>query len=664
MEKKSLILFLVFTIILCINIVNAEISLSGVGEIYSLGDKIYLTTTIIPEVVQGKFEINLICENNSINLERMSAEPRFVVNNKVEYSTFIKLTPEYISDLKGRCNIQVSLGQEKAATKTFIISDRVIIKASLNKVIYNPGETISLILEATKENGQYLNGFFSLNGIFDIEKQIMGGKLTEKFLLPMNIGSGNYNLNLKAYDSENNLVLNSGESIVSFEVNQVPELIQLSMSNLKIIPGERLSVTADLLDQTKNKTKGTISLKITSPKGEIIQKTVQSGELTDFYFPFNSLAGEWNLEAISSNLLQKEKFSLEKIQKVNFSIVENTLIVENIGNDIYNGQLKVKIGDEEKQVDITNLAIGQEKRFSLSAPNGEYPVTIYDNDNQIQKSILLTGAAIGINEFKGISIFSKYPAVWIFIIIILALIAFILLVKLKKTPFKLIGYLREGVGKFKHDKKQFKTIEFKDDFSLKTKEKIYEAEHTLVLKGEKQNSAVVVLKVHGYYGMNENLKSQIKDIVFEAEKKKAAIETTNNSFIIIFNPQTTKTFSNENIAREFSFNLYKKMSELARKTKIKFGIGLNSGELISGLDNGKLKYTSLGNTVLLARRLSEMAENKAYVSENIRKKMLKAMKTEKVTLMNNTQIYEITNFSDSSANNAKLDDLLKRVHHD
>ena len=659
------VILILFVFGLSINLANASISLSDVNDLYSLGDKIQIATTIIPDQVSGKFEINLFCDGTSINIERMSAEPRFVVSEEARYSTFIKLSPEYISNLKGKCNIQVSLGQDRVSTKSFIISDNILIKTEFDKQSYNPGDLITLNLEATKANGDLLTGFLEIDGLFQIKKQIKDGVIIEKFSIPGDIKSGIYNLNFKVYDAENDQVLNKGNVSVYFNINQVPKSIQMMMLNLEVIPGSNLTLNPELLDQSNEMTSGSILLILSSPKGKTIQKTVQSGESTSFYFPFDAEAGAWSIQASLLDIKEKRDFSVIKAQKVNFSIIDNVVIVKNIGNDIYNGNLDIKIGDEIKQISLTNLAIGSERKFSLNAPTGEYSIIVSDDQDKMEKGVVsLTGGAIGVNEFNGEGILIKNPFLWVLIILILLGAALTLLLKLKKTPFKLIGYLKDGSNKLYANKNKYKTIETNQGFSLKTKERVYEAEHSLVLKGEKQNSAVVVLKVHGYYGMNDNLKSQIKEIVLDAEKKKAAIETTNDSFIIIFNPQTTKTFANESIAGEFSSNLYTKMSELARKTKIKFGIGLNSGDIISGIDHGKLKYTSLGNTVLLARRLSEIADNKAYVSEAVRKKMLKAMKAEKVTMVNNTQIYEITSFSNSAQNNAKLDDLLKRIHQD
>ena len=77
-----------------------------------------------------------------------------------------------------------------------------------------------------------------------------------------------------------------------------------------------------------------------------------------------------------------------------------------------------------------------------------------------------TGAVIGIKEFNGSGIFNKYPFVWSFILIVFALFVGLFTLSLKKTPFKLVGYLKEKSAK------QYKTVQLTDDFSLKTKSKI------------------------------------------------------------------------------------------------------------------------------------------------------------------------------------------------
>ena len=90
-------------------------------------------------------------------------------------------------------------------------------------------------------------------------------------------------------------------------------------------------------------------------------------------------------------------------------------------------------------------------------------------------------------------------------------------------------------------------------------------------------------------------------------------------------------------------------------------MGIHSGDMISSKDKGKLKYTSIGNTVSLAKRISNLGEGKLFVSGDIRKKMVRDLKVVKDKEIGKIQIYEVKDIRNREADKAKLKDLLKRM---
>ena len=74
-----------------------------------------------------------------------------------------------------------------------------------------------------------------------------------------------------------------------------------------------------------------------------------------------------------------------------------------------------------------------------------------------------------------------------------------------------------------------------------------------------------------------------------------------------------------------------------------------------------MKCTSIGNTISFARRISDLDSGRALISDDIRKKMLRDLKTTKVNEIGTNPIYEISNVRNKEANEAKLKDLLKRM---
>ena len=161
----------------------------------------------------------------------------------------------------------------------------------------------------------------------------------------------------------------------------------------------------------------------------------------------------------------------------------------------------------------------------------------------------------------------------------------------------------------------------KNIFDL-TESKIKEAEPSLVLTGRKENVSIIAIKTDGK--LNE-----IREII---KKNRGAYYSSESYLLGIFSSLTTKTFSNEIIAvrtgQEISTMLGKNNKKM--KEKINYGIGINNGELILSKEE-KIKFTAIGNTISLARKIAEIADNEFLVRENIRNKLanLKVEKTEK-----------------------------------
>ena len=98
------------------------------------------------------------------------------------------------------------------------------------------------------------------------------------------------------------------------------------------------------------------------------------------------------------------------------------------------------------------------------------------------------------------------------------------------------------------------------------------------------------------------------------------------------------------------------------KDKIEFNLGVHVGELITAKANGKLRYTSIGNTISLTKRISDSDSGKLIISDAIRKKLIRDLKVDKGKDIGGNQVYEVFEIRDRSANAAKLKDLMKRIN--
>ena len=679
MKKEMIILAIAF--ILFTSLVSGKLTISAPEDIYNLGNKLYVTVDVFPSSVSGNFQIDIICNNETMNIYKIPAGPSFHAGEQQKVTTFVTLDKSSLGNLKGKCYLSASLGNEQTSTKSFSISDKIVLTAKLDKLNYNPGETITLTLEAVKANNQLLNGFVDAVNATSFSKAIQKGNLIKKFAMPETAEAGEYSILIYAYDrGSNNEILNTANTSISFSINQIPSFIQLSFSELKINPGSNLTIGGDIYDQSGKLMQGEIILNLISPNKEEFQKTVKSEKFAFFDFPENASAGEWKVLASFSGILQEETIKINELAKVDYEFIGSVLVVKNTGNVIYNKPINIKIGERNQEINL-NMQPGEERKFNLNAPNGEYNVAVGDANSKIEKNIPLTGRAISVKDLDAGSLIKDYAFIWVFIVIILVAIAVVLFFKFKRKTIKLNDKttfsqkLTSNYSNTLHltkksplsqslDEKNYE--EYNHGLKDLTKPDIGKAESSLVLKGEKSPSAVMSISIFNLNELKENSKNEIQKINEIIKDNKGLVDIREDRIIAVFSPLVTKTFKNEIIAVKAAAEILKELRSFNKKftDKIKFNIGIHSGDLIASKEQGKLKYTGIGNTIALTRRISDSNENNLLISEQVKIKLMRAVKVEKVGEIGKSSIYSVQKIQDMSANQEKLQDLLKRMDND
>jgi len=384
------------------------------------------------------------------------------------------------------------------------------------------------------------------------------------------------------------------------------------------------------------------------------------------------------------------------VQKVDFDFEESVLIVKNVGNVLYNKTIDVNIGEEVMSLDL-NIEVGEVRKFSLKAPVGTYDVIVGDGDDEVTRQVLLTGNVISVSDFKEVGIFRGYSIVWIFLIIVIGGIGVILFMRYRKTRtlgekvgfferFKNHGKAGMNIGKKIGDRVPSSVKSRMDDslnFTKKspavqgldsnnhsgedktmadfTKKKSLHAESTLVLKGEKHLSVIVALKVKDSGVLSDIAKGSLKDIV-ENSKGKGLIDYRNDYIFVVFSPLVTRTYKNENLAVRCAMKILEGLNTHNKKfrDKIGFGMGVHVGELIVSKEGNKLKYTGTGNAVSFAKRISDVSSGKVSVSDVVKKKLLRELKTEKGKEIGEKMTYVVSEVRDVSGDAEKLKDLMAR----
>ncbi len=668
--KISAIVF-VFMFIFMSSFALAEISISPPSNVYNFGDKLYTNIDGLRGVDSGNLNINLVCGNTTTNLVRISARS-FSADEDQSYRFYKILNEkdlgiENLSRILGNCQIMVLIGDSAASTKTFSITNKVKVSASLNREKYNPGETIIISVHATKNNGHPLNGFVVGSNSSDFKKVINDGFLNYTFSMPDTTEPGTYYLNIDAYDVGANGILNEGKTTVSFKIKQIVSSVVMSLSDTNITPGGNLTIGANVFDQSGKNMSGLVAVQVVSPENKIIKSTIQNGKFEVINFPLNSTAGKWKIISSLNGVSDEREFDVPELQKVNFSFAGSVLSIKNIGNVIYNKTIDVKVGNSSKKLEL-NIAVGEVRKFNLKAPNGKYEVAVGDGNDSVSSLVLLTGNAISVSDLKDVGVFSNFSIVWIFLIIVLGGIVGVLFMRYRKTKLLKVGEVpgNKRTSKFSFSNKFSGKTNFKNEKKKVidlTKKVSGGAESALVLKGEKYMSSVVALSIRNYSELNEMAKETLHKIVDKSQKNKGLIDFREEHIFIVFSPLVTKTYNNEILSAKTGMDIFNELNEYNRKFKsrIKFNIGIHAGYLISSKADGKLKYTSIGNTISLTKRIADSDSGKLIASETIRKKIPRELKVSDAREIAGNKTYEISEIKDKSADAARLKDLLKRM---
>jgi hypothetical protein len=663
MLNRKLLVFLFMSWIFLLAGVSAQMTISDVQSVYSLGDRILLDVMVNPSMVRGNFEINLVCSGERVNFYRISpAESAFFVGEEQRIDHRIILDKEFIGNLTGDCFVEAVLGDEKVSSNNFKISDSVKLDVSLDKSSYKPKDSLKVHLSAIKDNTFPLNGVVKIGGFEDSTGDVIDGVYDGVLGVPENMEAGNHELNVFVYDvdSDGN-VRNSANSTLYYEVLQVPQSLHILMDNVEISPEDGLSIGADIYDQAGEALVGSVKFVLSSPSGEEREFFLDSGEIKDISFDSNATVGVWKIEVFYEDLYEEKEFQILPNPKVTFEFLENLLIIRNVGNVLFNDTIEVNIGDSLQELKL-NIGLDEERKFSLKAPNGEYDVYVIGGSSELTQSMFLTGNAVGVDNEEGLNLFSKYPVIWVVLLVVLIALLF----------FGYRKYGRQGTSDFFKRVKKYVGKKKSKGFGktgsnyaeVGSKKSASVAENKIVLEGEKSQSAIVAVKIDNLGELGSDTKERLKNVVNDC-RGKGVVERKEDYLLMVYSPLITKTFDNEGATVRAGMSLLKQLNAQNKKykEKIKFGVGVNAGELIANVDGGKLRYTSIGGTITLAKKMADLGGEGVLVSDHIKKKLKRDIRLDHVSHIGDMGVYRVIDLRDKEENQAKIKEILKRMEH-
>ena len=633
-------------------------------QAYNLGDTIELPIKITaPPQINDLLSIDLMC--GEIELE-VYKEYISLIEGEKSRDLSIPLIKDFIGESKGTCSINYQLGNENGNLSTnFIISNKIDLTVQEVEKQFVPGETFTLTGTAIKKNLQGISGVIEANlSTKDTNNMIYSnlvenGEFTIQIDLPQNIAAGDHTITLYTYEKDSKEeIINNGSIITTITVKQIPSNLEIILNEIKLNPGETLGLKAILHDQTGENMEAKVYFAIKNPIGEVIEKFEKTtDEYFEYYINETEIPSIWRINAYSGELSTNTAFTIKEKKEIKVEILNSTVVISNVGNVNYRETVDVKIGEEIKKIEL-NLGIGEHKKFTLTAPKGEYLVQIGEKTEKVG----LTGKSVDVKRFAERT-FALKPFIWIFMILILGLIAYMIFRK---------GYKRTFLGRKHPPKHRKKPVKIEKEKKVSMKGKLINptipTELSLSIHGNKQTSSILNLNLKNYkeFGSGEGgIKETLAKIVDEVEEEKGLIYQSGENLFFIFAPEKTKTFKNTDKSIKSIQEIIKILEHHNKlfKQKIEYGLAISSGDIILKSDVNVAKFTAITSLLTNLKRMSHLSNKQIYLTPTIRNELGSKIKVEKVQ-SDKIHAYKLKDFVSKPDHSKFITGFMERLERD
>lgn len=687
MKKRSLSLLGVLFVFLAVNFVSAGIFFSDLDSKYNLGDMINLDVDVEPFEEGSLLNVKLYCDGNAVIEFNNYPSDAGDVNIK------LPLNFNTIDQANGNCYFSGEYNGETRNSNNFEISRLLTVSLSKDAFFANPGEQIIVSGSAKKLSGDPANGMVEIsvplleglkviNGTNSSESydagssygSVVGGDFSVVVSIPENAPAGDFRIDSLVYEEIKGQKASEGVAYANLKVFQVLNDVELNLNSQNFDPGAIVEIEPKLLDQTGVNIDDEVSVIIRNELGErFYEKIVKSGEKISYELPSDFQSGNYEIEASNGDINSIRNFFVNQKAKVSFELVDNTLVVTNVGNVPYKKSIEININDNHfvKQV---SLGLGESVSFKLTGEEGSYDVVVSDGASEFSQSgVPLTGRVVDVDQL-GVGLSLASPIFWIFFIIIIALILlFIFRDVLKKRSFAIHGMIRNKAVsnspvQISHNQNNIEN--YKMPVVKKPEVKMTDgsgkvmhsqADQVMVMKGHRSKVAVLILKVKNKLGDSE--KKSLEKAMEPVYAKRGAVYEHGDYIFALFSPLMTRAQNNEALAALSGQEIVKILNEHNRRyrEKIDFGIAINSGELINKVENGKLKFTVLGSFIASAKRLAELSDKQVLLSEESFQKAGSEVKADR---LDHHRAYNLRRVVDSEKNNKFIKGFLDRQRKD
>lgn len=622
---KRGIIFIIFAIFFC-SYISAEIIFrEPVNEVYNLGEVVNASVSITTFAdVYKSLQMDLICNGKSVNFYKNGI---LFTGEEQKIDASLLLIKEVIGDQGGICKIKASLDGYYILSPEFKISNLLIIEPTISQTEVKPGEKIYLNGKVIREDKKNSEGIIkakinSDSYILTREATIDNGNFNLELMIPSRMEAGNYILILEATEKNSEgITTNYGKYEHNIVIKQTPKNIELKFEKENINPGETLKVKPILYDQSGKQINSMIYLIIKNSHNKIVeQRNVSSGEFLEYPIPPLEEPSKWKVTASFEDISVEKTFSILEKESAEIKIINKTVYATNTGNVLYNKTSLIRIGNESLNLQIT-LNVGESKKYALKAPDGNYDIRISSESGEINEMVTLTGKVVSVEEISEHKSMNFY--LWIVIILALGGFVFISWNKVHKKSF---------LGKISMpDNKRKKEIPVLGGDKLKIADK---AEISLSIKGEKQNAIFVCVKIRNLQSIkakNGSAHETIKKIKDLGKESRATIYEDRDYLLFMFVPSKTRTFKNEQTALDLAEKVQNMLIEHNRKfnEKIIFGISLEQGTIVGGIEDGVFKFMNMDSGLISAKKIALISDEEILLSKKMNDLLRLSTKTEK-----------------------------------
>ncbi len=669
--------------ILALSFASAGIFMDPLKPIYNYGDLLSTNTNVVsPSATSGHYTADLVCGFN-LTLPIFNQFIYLTPNSEKHFEIATLLSNNELRNITQNCFVRANFNGDTVSSSSFKLSKLIHLDTDLAFDELKPGASVYIDGTAFKESELPFNGYVELFlPSLNLYKSgtIQNGKLNISTLLPANAKSGVHNATIIVHDSDAlGKELNNGTQSYTLKVLQVLNNVEIVAEKENIKPGEELIFVIDARDQAGDPISGQVSILISEPNGlPFIKKVIKHGESQKIPFSLNNTPGYWSIEATVTGITKRKLFYLAELPKIQTSLINDTLIVTNIGNALYDGPLEITIGThvEVKQL---KLKIGEIEKFTLRAPDGNYAISVLGSDSsESLGTSFLTGKAIQVTDLKEDFLNTLAdPLIWWLAAILFVMIVILVQVKMRlqrrpPTPgtTSFASFKPSDNSTHSFTKSEIKSVEPQKPAqsvsqSLTRRPSTYSQSpitppkpqitsppgvNPFVGAHEGVREKAVAIAVNASAGNSAYAVQTLNTALSLAQETGAKIYVEGDFKIILFSHRLTRTYDNESLAVNAARRMESLFVEHNRlyNERISFGLGVSDGEIISEIENGKFHFTSVGNLVSSAKRISQTAVMKLLLSDSIRKKVMSTIKTEQA---GQTGLWEVTRVVDRSSGN-------------